>query len=225
MDRPVRAGGRAIALAVTVLLAAACGSSSSPAPAASAAASSGVAASVAPPATGSAATAPASAAPSVAAPSSAASTAPSAAASTSADGSMPQPAGTPCDWLDKATIDASLGLSVGKPILMTGGANNGKACTWLSTAPRGGVTVSILFSAAQIDGMVANYQKVPGGQLVSGLGVKAMALGLTGQTAPLPKSHFQVLVDYGSWGLSVDASGPDVTVGGVSALAAAIALP
>lgn len=212
MDRLVRTDGRIIALVAIALLAAACGSSSSPAPAASAAASSGVAASVAPPATGSAATAPASAAPSVAVPSSA--------ASTSADGSAPQPAGTPCDWLDKATIDASLGLSVGKPI-----PSGGVICTWISTAPRGGFEVSIILSVAQIDAMVANYKQIPGGQLVSGLGVKAMATGRTGLAAPLPKSHFNVVVDYGGWGMSVDASGPDVTVAEVSALAAAIVHP
>ena len=81
--------------------------------------------------------------------------------------------------------------------------------------------------AAQDDSPVslASYQKLPGGQLVPGLGVNAVALFVTGQKAPLPASHAQVFVDYGGWVLSVDVSGPAVTVGEAAALAAAAVIP
>ena len=49
---------------------------------------------------------------------------------------------------------------------------------------------------------------------------RAAALHVTGQKAPLPNSHAQVLVDFGGWGLSVDVSGPAVTVDEAAALAA-----
>ena len=51
-------------------------------------------------------------------------------------------------------------------------------------------------------------------------GFQAAALYVTGQKAPLPNSHAQVLVDFGGWGLSVDVSGPAVTVDETAALAA-----
>jgi hypothetical protein len=137
------------------------------------------------------------------------------AASVASGGAVPRPAGTPCAWLDKATIDASLGLDVGKAI-----PSGGDTCTWLSKAPVGGITLAIL-TQQEVDGLVANYAALPGGRLVPGLGVKAGALFIDGQEAPLPKSHAQVFVDYGGWALSVDVSGPAVTVDAAAALAAA----
>lgn len=131
---------------------------------------------------------------------------------------MPRPAGTTCEWLDKATIDATLGLNVGKAIPSVGAGND--ICTWLSKAPAGGITLAIV-NGPDFAGMLANYQKLPGGRLVPGLGVHALALFVTGQKAPLPNSHAQVFVDYGGWALSVDVSGPTVTVEEAAALAVA----
>lgn len=214
MHRPTRAGGFATLVAIGLLVAA-CGSSSAPAPA-SPGATIAPAASV--PAT-SGPVPPASGAPST---TPAASTAATPAASVSGTGAAAQPSGTPCEWLDKTTIDATLGLSVGAAIPNTGDAK-GRICTWLSTAPAGGITLAIV-TAAQVDGLVANYLSLPGAQLVSGLGVKAGAVFLTDQKAPLPKSHANLFVDYGGWGLSVDVSGPAVTVDEAAALAAAVVL-
>lgn len=213
MDRPIRPGGRRVAaLAVIVFLAAACGSSSTPTSASSGGASS-----------------PGSSALSASGPVSTSSDAPSVApgvsapatpaTSVSGTGAVAQPSGTPCDWLDKATIDASLGLSVGAAIPNTGDAK-GKICTWLSTTPQGGITLAIV-TQQEVDTLLAHYAALPGGQLVTGLGVKAGALFLTGQKAPLPKSHAQVFVDFGGWALSVDVSGPAVTVAEAAALATA----
>lgn len=142
----------------------------------------------------------------------------SAPASVTAGGAVPRPAGTTCEWLDKATIDATLGLSVGKAVPSVGAGND--ICTWLSKAPAGGITLAIV-DGGDFAGMLANYQKLPGGRLVPGLGVHAVALFVTGQKAPLPNSHAQVFVDYGGWALSVDVSGPTVTVEEAAALAVA----
>ncbi len=138
-------------------------------------------------------------------------------ASVSASGAKPQPSGTPCDWLDKTTIDAALGLSVGSAIPNVGDAK-GKICTWLSKAPVGGITLAIV-TQGEVDSIVTGYKALPGGQLVTGVGVKAAALYLAGK-APLP-THAQVFVDFGGWGLSVDVSGPTVTVDAAAQLAAA----
>lgn len=142
----------------------------------------------------------------------------SAPASVTAGGAVPRPAGTTCEWLDKATIDATLALNVGKAIPSVGAGND--ICTWLSKAPGGGITLAILDNT-DFAGMLANYQKLPGGRLVPGLGVHAAALFVTGQKAPLANSHAQVFVDFGGWALSVDVSGPTVTVEEAAALAVA----
>jgi hypothetical protein len=128
---------------------------------------------------------------------------------------MPRPTGSPCDWLDKPTIDASLGLSVGKAI-----PSGADLCTWLSKTPAGGITVTVV-TEQEFTGFRTGYQSLPGGQLVPGLGVDAVAIFVTGQKAPLPNSHAHLFVDYGGWVLSVDVSGPTVTVGEAAALAAA----
>lgn len=213
MDRPIRPGGRRVAaLAVIVFLAAACGSSSTPTSASSGGASSP--GSSAPSASGPVSTS--SDAPSLTA---VASSAASPVASSTGAGPAAQPSGSACGWLDKATIDASLGLSVGKALGNTGDAKS-TTCTWLSTAPQGGITLATL-TQQEVDALLAHYAALPGGQLVTGLGVKAGGLFLTGQKAPLAKSHAQVFVDYGGWALSVDVSGPAVTVAEAAALATA----
>jgi hypothetical protein len=140
-------------------------------------------------------------------------------ASVSGTGAVAQPSGSPCGWLDKATIDASLGLSVGKALGNTGDAK-AKTCTWVSMAPEGGITLAVL-TQKEVDSFLAHYAALPGGRLVPGLGVKAGALFVTGQAAPLAKSHAQVFVDFGGWALSVDVSGPAVTVDEAAALAVA----
>ena len=171
------------------------------------------------------ASAPAASVPAASAPAASASSggpsgvAGSPAASTVVSGAVPRPSGSPCDWLDKATIDASLGLAVGAALPGVGPKKD-ELCTWLSKAPAGGITLDIM-AEQDFAGFAANYQKLPGGRLVPGLGVKAVAVFVTGQKAPLPASHAQVFVDYGDWVLSVDVSGPTVTVGGAEALAAA----
>jgi hypothetical protein len=112
-------------------------------------------------------------------------------------------------------------MDVGKAIPNVGDAK-GKICTWLSTAPKGGITLAIL-PKGQADGIVANYKQLPGGRLVEGVGLGAAALFVTGQKAPLPNSHGQVFVNFGDWGLSVDVSGPAVTVEAAAQLAAVAA--
>ncbi|HEX7471608.1 MAG TPA: hypothetical protein VF323_00885 [Candidatus Limnocylindrales bacterium] len=134
----------------------------------------------------------------------------------SGTGAKARPAGHPCGWLDKASIDASLGLDVGKS--SNGGSATSTICTWLSKSPAGGITLGIL-TKAEVDGVIAGFKSLPGGRLVPGLGLGAAALFVTNQKSPLPKSHGQVFVDYGDWGLSVDVSGPAVTVEEAAALA------
>ena len=134
----------------------------------------------------------------------------------SGSGAKAQPAGHPCGWLDKASIDATLGLDVGKS--SNGGSATSTICTWLSKSPAGGITLGIL-TKAEVGGLIAGYKSLPGGRLVPGLGLGAAALFVTNQKSPLPKSHGQVFVDYGDWGLSVDVSGPSVTVDEAAALA------
>ena len=138
----------------------------------------------------------------------------------SATGAKAQPAGDPCTWLDKATIDATLGLDVGAAIPNTGDAK-GKICTWLSKTPAGGLTLGILDKGVA-NGLIANNAKLPGGRLVPGLGLGAAALFLGGQKAPLPKSHAHLFVDFGDWGLSVDISGATMTVEQAAAIAVAV---
>jgi hypothetical protein len=218
MDRHIRAGARRLlALAAIALLAAACGSSSTPA--ASSAAAPATPASQAP-ASNASSLAPALSPSSGTSPSGAASPAATQAASAGVSGAVAQPAGTPCEWLDKTTIDATLGLNVGSAIPNVGDAK-GKICTWISKTPAGGITLAIV-TVQQVDTIVAHYPSLPGGQLVPGLGVKAAALGTTGNAAPLPKNHVNLMVDYGAWGLSVDVSGPAVTLAEASAIAAAV---
>jgi len=218
LKRPARPFARlsSATLVLTVALVAGCSSTS--APAGSSPSATAGPASAAP--VGSPSTAPSSASP--ASPPAAASPTPVAStnaspAAGSAAGAQPQPAGDPCAWLDKATIDATLGLSVGTAIPNVGDAK-GRICTWLSKTPVGGTTLAII-SPAEVGAVVAGYQKLPGGQLVPGLGVKAAALFLA--KAPLPP-HAQVFVDFGGWGLSVDASGPAITVDAAAQLAAAV---
>ena len=138
----------------------------------------------------------------------------------SATGAKALPAGDPCTWLDKATIDATLGLDVGAAFLNTGNGK-GKICTWLSKSPKGGLTLAQL-DKGEANGLISNYAKLPGGQLVPGLGLGAAALFLGGQKAPLPKSHAHLFVDFGDWGLSVDISGAAMTVDLAAALAVAV---
>ena len=217
MDRPIRAGaGRLVALAAIAVVAAACGSPSSPAPASSAAAS-GVQPASQAPVSAASSSAPASTPSSGASPAAPASAAPQ--ASVDVSGAVPQPAGTPCEWIDKTSIDATLGLSVGPAIPNTGDAK-GKICTWISKTPGGGLTLAIV-TPAEVGAIVDHYSALPGGQLVPGLGVRAAAVSATGQAAPLPKNHFHLLVDYGGWGLSVDISG-SVTLAEAEAIAAAV---
>jgi hypothetical protein len=138
----------------------------------------------------------------------------------SATGAKARPAGDPCTWLDKATIDATLGLDVGAAIPNTGDAK-GKICTWLSKAPAGGLTVGLLDKGVA-NGLIPNYAKLPGGRLVPGLGLGAAASFLGGQKSPLPTTHANLFVDFGDWGLSVDISGAAMSVDLAAALAVVI---
>jgi hypothetical protein len=97
----------------------------------------------------------------------------------------------------------------------------GKICTWVSKTPAGGITLAIV-TVQQVDTIVAHYSTLPGGQLVSGLGVKAASVSTTGMAAPLPKNHYNLMVDFGGWGLSVDISGPAVTLTEAEAIATAV---
>ena len=217
MDRPVRAGARRlVALTAIALLADACGSSSSPAPASSAAAS-GVPPASQTPTSAASPSAPASSPSDGASPSAIAST--GAPASVDVSGAVAQPSGTPCEWIDKTSIDATLGLDVGPAIPNTGDAK-GKICTWISKTPGGGLTLAIV-TVAQVGAIVDHYSALPGGQLVPGIGLRAASVSATGQAAPLPKNHYNLMVDYGGWGLSVDISGPAVTLAEAEAIAAA----
>jgi hypothetical protein len=219
VDRPIRAAARRLAaLATIAALAAACGSSSSPAPASSAVAS-GVPPASQAPASAASSPAPASSPSGGTAPSAVASA--GAPASADVSGAVPQPGGTPCEWIDKTSIDATLGLDVGPAIPNTGDAK-GKICTWVSKTPGGGLTLGIV-TPAEVGAIADHYSSLPGGQLVPGLGVRAVAVSATGQAAPLPKNHYHLLVDYGSWGLSVDISG-SVTLGEAEAIAAAVVI-
>ena len=227
MDRMTRSGTRlaGTTLVVIAFIVSACGSTSTPPAVSSSASASSAPSSVVadtPTASGSAGSS------AVSGSSPTASQAPVASADTpgasvSASGAKPQPSGTPCEWLDKPTIDATLNLSVGAAIPNTGDAK-GKICTWQSKTPTGGVTLAIL-TQASVDGVVGSYAKLPGGRLVTGVGVKAAALFVTGQKSPLPNSHGQIFVDFGDWGLSVDVSGPTVTVDEAAALAVLAVTP
>ena len=197
--------------ALVALLVGACGSGGGGTPSAQAPASASTPVTSAPP-TGSVsspASTPATGSPAASAP-----------ASVSTGGAVSQPAGSPCEWLDKATIDATLHLNVGTAI-PSGGDTNGAICTWLSKAPAGGLTLTT-FDEPGFAAMVTNYNQLPGGRLVPGLGVNAVAVFATGQKAPLPNSHAHLFVDYGGWVLSVDVSGPTVTVDEAAALAVAV---
>jgi hypothetical protein len=216
VDRPIRVGARRLAaLATIALLVAACGSSSTPAPASSAAASPATPASQAPASVASS-PAPASSPSGGTLPSAAASSAATPAASVSVSGAVPQPSGTPCEWLDKTSIDATLGLNVGSAI-----PSGGTICTWVSKTPAGGIELAIV-TVQEVGTIVDHYSALPGGQLVPGLGVKAASVSTTGMAAPLPKNHYNLMVDFGGWGLSVDISGPAVTLAEAEALAAAV---
>ena len=197
-------------LAAIVFLMAACGSTSSPpAPASSSGGSSAPATSAPPSIAAASQSAGASATP-------AASVDAGSPPPVSGTGAKARPAGHPCGWLDKASIDASLALNVGKS--SNGGSATSTICTWLSKSPAGGITLATL-TKAEVDGVIAGFKSLPGGRLVPGLGLGAAALFVTDQKSPLPKSHGQVFVDYGDWGLSVDVSGPTVTVDEAAALA------
>ena len=214
------AGATLVAIAFIV---GACGSSSTPAPAVSTSPGASSVPSAVPTAPASAGSSTVSGSSPSASPAPVVSAADTPAASVSASGAKAQPSGTPCEWLDKPTIDATLGLDVGAAIPNTGDAK-GKICTWQSKTPGGGTTLAIL-TKTDVDGIVASYAKLPGGRLVDGVGVKAAALFLTGQKSPLPKSHGQIFVDFGDWGLSVDVSGPAVTIDEAAALAVLAVTP
>jgi hypothetical protein len=199
----------AAAALAAVMLISACGSASSPGPTSAGGSGNGPSSAVS---SGQSSTGPASQPASVAPPSS---TEPG-----SATGAKARPVGDPCTWLDKATIDATLGLDVGAAIPNTGDAK-GKICTWLSKAPAGGLTLSLLDKGVA-NGLIPNYAKLPGGRLVPGLGLGAAASFLGGQKSPLPKTHANLFVDFGDWGLSVDISGATMTVDLAAALAVAV---
>ena len=220
MDRPIRAGARRlVALATIAVLAAACGSSSTPAPASSATASQVLPASQAP-ASAASSTAPASSPSGGTSPSAVASA--GAPASADVSGAVAQPGGTPCEWIDKTSIDATLGLNVG-PAIANNGDAKGKICTWISKTPEGGITLAIV-TVKEVGAIVDHYGALPGGQLVPGLGVRAASVSSTGMAAPLPKNHYNLMVDYGGWGLSVDISGPAVTLAEAEAIATAVVI-
>ena len=115
-----------------------------------------------------------------------------------------------------------LGTNVGRAILSTG-APRGDVCTWLSKTPLGGLTLATV-TPEEVGAIVDHYSALPGGQLVPGLGVRAVSVSATGRAAPLPKNHYNLMVDYGGWGLSVDISGNAVTLAEAEAIAAAVVI-
>ena len=193
--------------ALLALILGACGSGGAATPTGQTSASAATSSAV-PPA--SSASAPAAGSPTASAP----------AASGPAGGAATRPGGSPCAWLDKATIDATLHLNVGTAI-PSGGDTKGAVCTWVSKTPAGGISLTTL-DDTEFAAMLTNYDKLPGGRLVPGLGLHAVASFATGQKAPLPNSHAHLFVDYGGWVLSVDVSGPTVTVDEAAALAVAV---
>ena len=106
-----------------------------------------------------------------------------------------------CTAIDSSTIDSVLKVKVSTGIW--DGTHN---CTWVSTQPAGGLTLSRL----------TETQGAPfftGGTPIAGLGIRAVGGGIrTGQPSPLPASSAQVVIDLGDRVLSVHVSGPAVSI-------------